>query len=520
MEFLRQLFVGIAQIWQRLSASARVNMVIASLATVAVVAVLVVMGGRPHFVRLYSGLSPDDAAAIQAYLEERDVPYQLTDGGQTVLVPVQDRSRLRVALVEQRLPKTQGWAPGFEIFDRQDFMASRFLQDVNYLRAVQGELQRQLNEFDFVNKSFVFVREGEQELFVEQQQPSEAAVTLDVTRALTPREVKAVLGIVSSFGGANLRPENITLATTDGTLLHAPTDEEFASLAGSRFEVIRELESQREERARRALGDVGVRATVRVSAEVDFRSVKETLSETTKGAVISSAITSSTTSSRESLPEGPPGAMAQLPEGFVLPGGTTTDEETEETIENYEPSRRTTETVTHPGQVTGYRVSAIVDSAYEPALDENGNDTGRKEYVPRTDEEKEMFKSIIAAAVGVDVASDDVTVYDHPFELEQLEVAQVVFEELEAARTREMLVEYGMNVGKILLIVLGFLLVRRLLRRAVVAPLRAEERIEGPPLSPEEMRRRQMTSDIEQTSEREPEAVAALLRGWMTERED
>ncbi|HEO72496.1 MAG TPA: hypothetical protein ENN80_14650, partial [Candidatus Hydrogenedentes bacterium] len=196
MDFLRQLLRGIRDAWRRLSASARINIVVATLATLCLIVAMVVMSSRPNYVRLYSRLDLDDAASIQAYLGESGVSFKLVDNGQSVLVPAEQRSRLRVALMEQGLPRKQGIAPGFELFEEQDLMANRWLQDVKYMRAVQGELQRQLNEFDFVNKSFVFIREAKEELFVAEQQPSEAAVTLDVTRPLTKQEVKTVLGII------------------------------------------------------------------------------------------------------------------------------------------------------------------------------------------------------------------------------------------------------------------------------------------------------------------------------------
>ena len=275
MDLLRQLVNGIQQAWKRLSTSARINIVVAGLATLALIAAVVAMGSRPDYVRLYSRLDLDDTAAIQTYLrDEAGVPFKVTDGGQTVLVPVEERSRLRVALMEQGIPRKQGIAPGFELFEEQDLMMNRWLQDVKYMRAIQGELQRQLNEFDYVNKSFVFIREAKEELFVAEQKPSQAAVTLDVSRPLTKTEVKTILGIISSFGGANLHPGNITLTTTEGTPLHVPPTSEFASIANSKLEYIAELERQREERALRDLEKLGVRALVKVSAVVDFTSKK------------------------------------------------------------------------------------------------------------------------------------------------------------------------------------------------------------------------------------------------------
>ncbi|MBI4557751.1 MAG: flagellar M-ring protein FliF [Candidatus Hydrogenedentes bacterium] len=514
MEFFRQLLTGIAQAWRRLSASARINILLAGMATILLVLGVIYFGGRPQLVTLYSQLNTKDASAIQSYLEDQDVPYRVTDGGQTVLVPAKERSRLRVALMEQSLPASQGAAPGFELFDRQDLMANRFLQDVNYRRAVQGELQRQLNEFDFVNASWVSIQEAKESVFAEEQKPSEAAVTLDVKRPLTPRETKGIVHLVSSFGGANLSPQNVTLVTTDGKLLHSPPEDEFASVANSKLEYIHALESEREEKVRRALADAGVRAIVKVSAEVDFTSIKETENTVIEGIPISSMSTSTTTTSRQALPEGPAGATANLPEG-VAGTGATTEESSEETIENFEPSTRSVERVIEPGAVKRYKVSALLESKYR-----EDPQSHERTPVPLTDEEKERYSQFIAAAVGVDVAAGDITIFDQPFELAQLAPVPGA-PSVEGETVQSVLVQLAKEGWKWILVVVGFFWVRSLLRRAMSAPVRPEEELpEAPPMSSEELRKRQITTEIEHATQEQPEGVAALLRTWMSEPEE
>ena len=522
MESLFQFIRGLAQAWRRLSLSARINLILALLATAGLVAFMVFVAGKPNYVRLFEGVNPSEMSKIVVVLDQQGVPYKLEGGEQTILVPLKDRSRMKMLLSSQGVPTSQGYAPGFEVFERQDIMANRWLQDVRYMRAVQGELQRQLNEFDFVNKSFVFIREAKEELFTSQQKPSEAAVTLDVKRPLTKLEIKAVLHTISSFGGASLGLDNITLTTTDGTPLHLPADSEFASIANSKLEYIAELEKQREDRVVKDLERLGVRAIVKVSAVVDFDSKTETITKSEDGAVVSSMTTTTSTTTKEALPQGAPGAMANLPEGSASPGGTETKEQNEETVENFEPSKTESKTVHEPGKVLRYVVGAIVEGEVKKSTGADGKET--TEYVGLTPENRKTYEDFIMAAVGQGEEPTQVTISDQPFEIAKLTEARVAFEEIERARTLDVVLQYGMNVAKLLLVLVGFLLVRSFLRRAMVFPAEgvAGERGGGVPMptaSPEDLRREEIAAEVTRLSEQEPDAVASLIRSWLAEEE-
>jgi flagellar M-ring protein FliF len=522
VEFLRQFIKGLIQAWQRLSSSARVNLVLASLVAAGLVAFVVFTASQPNYVRLFDGVNPSEMSKITGVLAQQSVSYKLQDNEQTVLVPFKDRSRMKMLLSGQSLPSSQGYAPGFELFERQDIMANRWLQDVRYMRAVQGELQRQLNQFDFVNESFVFIRESKEELFTSQQKPSEAAVTLDIKRPLTKPEIKAVLHTISSFGGANLGIDDITLTTTDGTPLHLPRTSEFASIANSKLEFVAELEKQREDRVMKDFERMGVRAIVKVSALVDFDSKTETNTKSEDGAAVSSMTTSTTITNKEALPQGAPGAMANLPEGSAAPGGTQTQEQTEETIDNYEPSKTETKTVYEPGKVMRYIVGAIVEGETRKATGADGKET--TEYAGLSPEKRKAYEDFIKAAVGEGQEPTQVTISDQPFNIAELTGAKVAFEEIERAKTRDMMIQYGMNVVKLVLILCGFLVVRSFLRRAVVGRVEeaAEERFAGlprPAASPEDVRREEIASEVVRLSEQEPQSVAALIRTWLAEEE-
>jgi flagellar M-ring protein FliF len=520
VEFLRQLYAGIMDAWRRLSLSARVNIVVTSVITIGLILIMVVAGSRPQYVHLFSGLDPDDSSAIENYLNEQGIPYKVHDVGQTLLVRQKDWGRVMKDLSRLELPKRHAGARGFDLFDKVDLTTDQYLKNVNYMRAVQGELQGMLNNFEWVDNSFVFIREAERELFVSKQLPSEAAITLDVNRLPTQDEVETVLAIVSSFGGANLDRQHITISTTDQGPLYLPPEDGVAALVRNKHDLTRKIEREAQDSAESALRAMNVRSVVRVSANVDFSQKKETTQEALEGTPIAVLTNTMTRSSTESLPEGEAGARANLPEGVVARGAVQTTETEKEEIENLEPTYKTTETITDPGsEITGYSVAAIVEGRYEDELDEQGVPTGKKTYVARTDEELEIYRDIIIAAVGVGITEELVKVHDHPFDLDRLAAATAPG--VGAPSTVAAIATKAWDVGKWLVVLIGFLVVRWLLLRAIVKPEVAGEVVEEVvEIDEAEERRREVADAVQRAVQEQPEQVAAILRTWLSEDED
>jgi flagellar biosynthesis/type III secretory pathway M-ring protein FliF/YscJ len=122
--------------------------------------------------------------------------------------------------------------------------------------------------------------------------------------------------------------------------------------------------------------------------------------------------------------------------------------------------------------------------------------------------------------VGVGVNAASITVHDHPFKIDRLAAVRDTFEAIEAAKTRDVMLEWGGWAARALAIVAGFLLVRWFLRRAMVLPPEEEEEVvEIPAATAEDLRRREVATEVERMSHEEPEVVAALLRSWLSEKE-
>lgn len=521
MDFLRQLWRDSAEAWQRLSASARVNIVLAGLVVVVLIGLMAYNASSPQYVTISTNLAGAEANRVVDALQSGGIPYRLTDNNQTVQVPITQRSAAQLLLSESNLPVGRPVPPGWEIFAESELMTNQWLQDVKFMRAVQGELQRLLNAYDFVDFSYVLIRESPQELFVSDQKPSEAAVTLKVNRPLTKQEVRALVNNVAAAGGPNLHPGNITLTTTEGTVLHQPPTSEYASLANSKLELTADLERRAELRIMDSLRDLGKRGTVRVSAKVDFDERRVLEESITEGAEISSLISTSSSTTTESPPEGAPGAFANVPEGTVAPGGVTSSEETSEELLNFEPSRRTTETRSTPGEVVQYTVALIVEGDREATADDEA--AGGESYVGLTDARREFYRNLVLGAVGSGAENTVVTVDDHPFDIGPLAATATALEQMQTGEGLGQYAQWGGYLLQGLLILLGFILIRSLLTKAIVRAgdlVEEEEVKEIPAATREDLRRQEVSNEIGRLAATDPDAMAAILRSWMAEDEE
>ena len=519
VEFWRDIWRGIGGAWTQLSLSARVNIVMAGAATALLIGVAAYTGARTEYVTLASGLDPEQANKIIDMLQTNTVDYTVSEDNRAIKVPLPERGNVQLLLAENDVAIGRKNLPGFELFQTNELMSNQWLQDVKYMRAIQGELQQQLNAIDFIDYSYVLIREAREELFASDQRPSEASVTLQLSRPITKQEVKGIINMVAAAGGPSLNATNISLMTTDGQVLHLPPDSEFASLANSKLEHVAELERYQEKRIMDSLTTLGVRGTVRVSAQVDFQSKTITDEKVAEGAELSTLSTETKNSSIEATQQAAPGAFANVPEGNATPGQGTTEESTSEELSNFEPSRTTTETRSDPGDVLKYTVALVVESDRQTTTDANGQTT--EAPAPMTEERRKFYEDLVLGAVGSGKEATVVTVNDFPFEIARM--AEVSAQEQAAAVGRSEMVGMAWTAAQILLILVGFMFVRMFIRRAIEGPedlVEEEEVAPIPEATREDIRRSDVANEISRLSRDEPEMVVAVLRAWLIEEEE
>jgi flagellar M-ring protein FliF len=488
---------------------------------------LSILSNRIDFRVLYSNLSDEDAAAIVAKLKELKVPYSIEAGGHSILVPTEKVYDTRLQLATSGLP--QGGGVGFEIFDRVNFGVTDFVQKLNYQRALQGELSRTINQFSEVEKSRIHLSLPEKSLFVEEQKEARASVivTLREGRTLNRSQVRGIVHLVAS-SVEGLNPGNVTVVDTNGNVLSEGEDNNPAArLNQSQWEFQNDLERTLEKRVQTMLEKaVGSnRATVRVSADLDFKQVEETEENFDPNATVvrSEQRAEEKSQGGYSAPSGVPGVRSNVPPGEApsTTGKSSTFQKSNETI-NYEVNRKTRRTVAPIGQIRKLSVAVLLDGTYEKSTEKGSNE--KVKYIPRSAEELKQYESVVRKAVGYNAERGD-----------QIEVASIPFQQIgteeeggggwdqsEKQRLLSTLIRHGMTVLPFLLFFLFALrpMIKWLTLRhgetevQKMLPQRLEDLEAKVPYlaGPEERSNRQKLIELAQTDSK---AFARMVETWL-----
>jgi flagellar M-ring protein FliF len=358
---------------------------------------------------LYSDLDLADGAEIAEKLEAMEVEYDLSNGGSTIRVPEDQVDRIRLAMAQEGLPS--GGSLGYEVFDESDgFGTTNFIQNINRLRALEGELARTIATIAQVRHARVHLVLPERELFSRERQEPSASIFLRLTEGgLSATQVEAVRHLVSS-AVPRLEPENISVVDDRGNLLASgPGENEdqlrMAQTDQIRRETERRLSREIEQLLSRSLGPGRVLARVSVDMDFDQVTVNEEVFDPNSQVARSTQFVEESASSSEGEGLDPVTVQGNLPEAEDLGavgGPTMTDESSriEETT-NYEISRRVENRVREGGEIERLSVAVMVDGTYEPGPD------GELQYSPRGETEMERIAALVRTAAGFDAQRGD-----------------------------------------------------------------------------------------------------------------
>ncbi|WP_232632000.1 flagellar basal-body MS-ring/collar protein FliF [Methylobacterium sp. Leaf118] len=379
-------------------------MVAVTLTLVGFFAFVILRVSRPDMGVLFADLTMQDSAAVIRELDTRGIPYETKgDVGQTVLAPRADLPRLRMDLAGKGLPSQGG--VGYEIFDKGDaFSSTSFVQNVNHLRAMEGELARSIRAIGRVQAARVHLVMPERRLFERDREAPSAAIVVKLMGDLDPSQVRAIRHLAAS-AVEGLKPERVSIVDERGRLLADGARGAEATGAGALEErqagIERRLRAQIEEIVAGIVGQG--RARIQVAAEMDLNRV-ESRSESFDPE--SRVVRSTQTRSETSLTGG---AEGQVTVGNELPGATPNQgqptqkdsaQKNEETT-NYEISRVTKVETLEGGRLKRLSVAVLVDGVYAPGAD------GRPAYQPRPAAEIERIAALVRTAVGYDKTRGD-----------------------------------------------------------------------------------------------------------------
>ncbi|HBV39341.1 MAG TPA: flagellar M-ring protein FliF [Erwinia sp.] len=267
---------GMNDLFARLKANPRIPIIIAAAAAVAIVIAMVLWAKQPEYRVLYNNLSDEDGGAIITQLTQMNIPYQFDDKGGALMVPAEKVHELRLRLAQQGLPK--GGAVGFELLDQEKFGISQFSEQVNYQRALEGELSRTIETLGPVKNVRVHLAMPKPSLFVREQKAPTASVTLTLQpgRALDQGQISAIVHMVSS-SVAGLPPGNVTVVDQAGHLL-TQSENADRDLNDAQLKYATDVETRYQQRIEAILNPILGNGNVhaQVTAQIDFNAREQT----------------------------------------------------------------------------------------------------------------------------------------------------------------------------------------------------------------------------------------------------
>ncbi|WP_339850732.1 flagellar basal-body MS-ring/collar protein FliF [uncultured Nisaea sp.] len=359
---------------------------------------------------LYGDLDPADSGAIVKELESRNIQYELKAGGQQVFVPGDEVLKLRVTLAEQGVPG--GGTMGYEIFDKSDGLGTtNFVQNVNLVRALEGELGRTIGAMNNVRGARVHLVLPQRELFSRERRKPSASVVLQVQGAgrLGREQVLAIQHLVAA-AVPDMEPQNISILDSRGQLLARGTNDEDGTLPGQSSEEMRlafenRIRGSVEELVERIVGLGRVRAEISADIDYDRFTEQSEIYDPDSQVARSTQTIEESESSQERNKQDTVSVENNLPEAEANAGNgdlsaRSESSRTEETV-NFEISRTVRNRVKEAGQIQNLSVAVLVDGRYVE------NEDGEKVYQPRTEEELEQIATLVRSAVGYNGSRGD-----------------------------------------------------------------------------------------------------------------
>jgi flagellar M-ring protein FliF len=395
---------GLLGFLRGLGAARLVAMVAVSAALVGFFAFVIMRVTAPQMTTLFTDLSMEDSNSIVKDLERQGIAYTLRNEGAIVMVPSDKVTRLRMKLAESGLPK--GGGVGYEIFDKSDALgATSFVQNINHLRALEGELARTIRALDRVQFARVHLVLPERQLFSREKAEPSASIVLRVRGALEPQQVRAIRHLAAS-AVTGLKPQRVSIVDETGQLLANGT----ANADSAEGTTADERRTAFEQRMRDHVLSIVTsvvgpgRARVQLTADFDFNRVTQTFDRfDPEGRVVRSSQTREESASNGAGGDGQVTVNNELPGGQQQGSSAASRDQSKKTEEivNYEISRTTKTEVVEAGRVNRISAAVLVDGAYTK------NDKGEMVYQPRAKEELENIATLVRSAIGYDQKRGD-----------------------------------------------------------------------------------------------------------------
>ena len=513
MNFFRQLWEKIKEIWTGLSRNLKIIVAIGGTALLVAIIVTTVFLARPSYEPLYPSLSFQDTAMISSKLQDMGVNYRIDRDGQTILVPTAQKYQIRLDLANE-MP--QGGVVGFESFNETRFGETDTDKKIRYLAALQNELTRTIQEMDEVDAAKVHLVLPEESIFISEEKPATASVLLKLKpySRLEENKIKSIVFFLS-HSVEGLSPENVTIIDNMGNLLSESISDQFgepsdqylsAQQMGIEKQFEKDLSSSIQTMLERIKGQGKV--VVRTSVSMNFDKVEVSSEEFGEKAIRSEQLLEEASEGASSSGSGVPGTETNIPQTDSYQtdqGDNEYSSERKETIRNYEIDKIVENRRNAPGRIEKLSISVVIDG-------ELG------------EEEKRELEMVVSGAAGLNTERGDfIQITGMNFNTELMDNLN---QQLADAEARERLTRIIMLSAPVLLAILlavGYIIWRR--RKASELKRRQEQAMLQTVSEYEEMLELEQQADASSKTEQkidkiiraEPESAAKIIRTWLAE---
>ncbi|MCB9092624.1 MAG: flagellar M-ring protein FliF [Halobacteriovoraceae bacterium] len=431
---------------------------------------VVMLASKSNYSILYTNLNKEDSLQVSRFLKESKIPYQVSDDGKTIKIPEDKVEIWRIEIAKRGVKFTS--TIGYEVFDKQSFGTTSFVQKINRQRALEGELTKTIKHIDGVNRARVHLSIPESSPFVTETKPPSASVVLELNHGydMTSEEIKGIAQLISASVDG-MRPQNVVILDSRGKKLSDNINDgitaETANRVAFQSKMNQKYEKQIEEILSKVVGEGKVIAKVSVNLDFTEKVETQTSYDPENTAVLSEVQNSQKLDGSRPSPQGIPGARSNLPGETPQPGipETKTDVDKSFVTRNYQVPKKVTQSRSPTANLKNISAAVMIDGKRTPLLDESGspilseNGTFKTNYEAWSEEEINNFRDIVVSTLGINPErGDKIVIKNMEFAQEDLSAAEAIIREKERQELLKNLVQYGI-VGVIISLFI-FLVIR------------------------------------------------------------
>jgi flagellar M-ring protein FliF len=440
-DIIEKIYRNFKEFFSGLDATKKMGFILVACFIAAAMTGIIIWASKTRYDVLYSDLNKEDGRKIAIILEEKKIPYQFSNEGKTISIPEDLVGVWRLEIA--KLGTSFSGTVGYEVFDKQSFGTTSFVQKVNKQRALEGELVKSIMYIQGVKRARVHITIPESSPFVSEKKAPTASVVLELNNgvSLTPAEIKGVASLVSS-SVEEMRAENVVILDDRGKKLSENIGDAMTATTANRLALEAQLnqkyEKQIEEILGKVVGDGKVVAKVTVDLDYTEAVSTETSYDNENSAVISEVKNSQNLNGSRPSPQGMVGARANLPGEEPQPGVSETKNNVtkELTTRNFNVPTKVTQSKKPAAGVRSVSAAVMIDGKRVAVLDENGAAQLDKlgnpimKYEKWSQADLDNFSQIVASTLGTsEKRGDKLVIKNMEFAREDMTVADALLKE-------------------------------------------------------------------------------------------